>query len=104
MTAEKIILAAFERYIKAEYPEEGESGMAFIESVPLEHFTAGWEAALGMKRGHTMTTTSAAKVCGVSSSTLLRAVKARKIKASKTPGGHYRVTLADVRAFMGGKR
>ncbi|MBW2312021.1 MAG: response regulator [Deltaproteobacteria bacterium] len=42
----------------------------------------------------------AAKYCGVSRKTLFRQVKSGKIKASRTPGGHYRILKKDLESFI----
>ena len=49
-----------------------------------------------------LTTTKAARILGLSASTVLRAIQAGKIKSRKTPGGHHRVTMGDVQGFFGG--
>lgn len=53
------------------------------------------------KCGTVMTTTQAARLIpGVSTSTLYRAVRSGKIKAFRTPGGHYRVEAQEVKDFF----
>ncbi len=47
-----------------------------------------------------MTTSSAARLVGVSQSTMLRAVQAKKIKSMKTPGGHFRLDPEAVVRFF----
>lgn len=47
-----------------------------------------------------MTTAAAARLVGVSSSTMLRAVQAKKIKSFKTPGGHFRLDPEAVVKFF----
>lgn len=37
---------AFDAYVKREFPRYGMDGEAWIETIPVEHFMAGWEAAL----------------------------------------------------------
>lgn len=46
-----------------------------------------------------LTTTQAAAIVGLSPSTVLRAIKDGKLKAWATPGGHWRVALADVHSL-----
>ncbi|OQY02545.1 MAG: hypothetical protein B6I22_13480 [Desulfobacteraceae bacterium 4572_123] len=41
----------------------------------------------------------AADYCSVSRGTLLRCVKSGKLKASRTPGGHYRISKKDLEDF-----
>ena len=47
-----------------------------------------------------ITTTQAARLVKISSSTILRAVISKKIPSFKTPGGHYRLSRADVLKFF----
>jgi len=47
-----------------------------------------------------VTVGQAAKYCGVSRKTLFRQVKSGKIKASRTPGGHYRILKKDLESFI----
>lgn len=42
------------------------------------------------------TTTEAAKLCGVSQATMVRAVLRKDIRAGTTPGGHYRIREEDL--------
>lgn len=55
----------------------------------------------GADRGGYITAPKAAKMTGLSASTVLRAIKAGQLPARATPGGHYRVTLAAVQALFG---
>ncbi|OGR56470.1 MAG: hypothetical protein A2X36_11150 [Elusimicrobia bacterium GWA2_69_24] len=48
----------------------------------------------------TFTTFEAAKVCGVFHTTVINWVNKGKLKAHCTPGGHRRIPLADLLAFM----
>src|SRR3990167_1419099 len=48
-----------------------------------------------------LTTTKAARILGLSTSTVLRAIQAGKLKSRKTPGGHHRVTMSDVEGLFG---
>lgn len=43
-----------------------------------------------------LTTTQYAKLTGISPATALRAVITGKIKAKQTPGGHFRIPMANV--------
>jgi excisionase family DNA binding protein len=52
-----------------------------------------------LKTEKRLTTTQAAKILGLSSSTVLRAVKDKAILAHITPGGHFRIPLLAVEAF-----
>jgi len=47
-----------------------------------------------------LTVGQAAAYCGVSRKTLFRHVKAGGIKASRTPGGHYRIQKKDLESFI----
>ena len=42
----------------------------------------------------------AAKYCSISRGTLWRWVKSGDLKASLTPGGHYRILKKDLESFM----
>lgn len=42
-------------------------------------------------------------MCGLSKRTVVRAVTAGRIKAARTVGGHYRISLAEARRFMAGR-
>jgi excisionase family DNA binding protein len=46
------------------------------------------------------TTFDAAKVLGVSLPTVVNWIKARRLKAHRTPGGHRRISAEDLAAFM----
>jgi excisionase family DNA binding protein len=46
------------------------------------------------------TTHDAARVLGVSLPTVVNWIKARRLKAHRTPGGHRRIARADLAAFM----
>ena len=46
------------------------------------------------------TTFEAARVLGVSLPTVVNWIKARRIKAHRTPGGHRRIAREDLAAFM----
>lgn len=52
-----------------------------------------------MKTEKRFTTTQAAKILGLSSSTVLRAVKDKMLRAQTTPGGHFRILESSVDAF-----
>ena len=52
-----------------------------------------------MKTEKRYTTTQAAKILGLSSSTVLRAVKDKALAAHTTPGGHFRIPESSVEAF-----
>lgn len=45
-----------------------------------------------------MTTAKAGKLMGLSTSTILRAIKDGKLRAGQTPGGHYRILVDDLKA------
>ncbi|MBW1711102.1 MAG: response regulator [Deltaproteobacteria bacterium] len=47
-----------------------------------------------------LTVGQAAAYCGLSRKTLFRYVKAGGIKASRTPGGHYRILKKDLESFI----
>lgn len=49
-----------------------------------------------------VTSAEAAELTGVSKMTILRAVKAGRIKPLKTPGGHFRFRRGDITALMAG--
>lgn len=53
-----------------------------------------------MKIEKRYTTTQAAKLLGLSPSTVLRAVNDKKLKAQVTPGGHFRITRSAVMDFQ----
>lgn len=62
--------------------------------------------AMRMRLGEpkeTVTTSKAAKLLGLSPSTVLRAIEHGQIQAWKTPGGHNRVVLSDVQNAVGRK-
>ena len=44
---------------------------------------------------HLMTTGEVARLCGVTPDAVLKWIKAGKLPATRTPGGHYRVSRAD---------
>jgi excisionase family DNA binding protein len=46
-----------------------------------------------------LTTGEIARICQVSQATVLNWIRDRGLKAYATPGGHYRVLPADLRAF-----
>lgn len=48
-------------------------------------------------------TSTVALQCGVTSETVLAWVKAGELKATRTPGGHYRFNPAEVEALMSRK-
>ncbi len=52
-----------------------------------------------MKTEKRYTTTQAAKILGLSPSTVLRAVKDKALAAHTTPGGHFRIPAPAVEAF-----
>lgn len=56
-------------------------------------------AAFLAKPKYCTTTRAAELIGGMSASTIYRAVQKGKIKSFRTPGGHYRVSVADVQAF-----
>ncbi len=47
-----------------------------------------------------VTVGQAARYCGVSRGTLFRRVKSGEIRASRTPGGHYRILKKDLESFI----
>jgi excisionase family DNA binding protein len=47
-----------------------------------------------------ITTGQAASLCSVTPDTVLKWIKAGKIPASRTPGGHYRISRSDVEQFI----
>lgn len=47
-----------------------------------------------------ITTGQAASLCSVTPDTVLKWIKAGKIPASRTPGGHYRISRTDVEQFI----
>jgi excisionase family DNA binding protein len=47
-----------------------------------------------------LTTGDVARYCGVSRMAVIRWIKQGKLKAYTTPGGHYRVRVADFRGFL----
>ncbi len=53
-----------------------------------------------MKNTGFITSTQAARLAGVSSSTILRALISRKIRSFTTPGGHFRVAPKNVLAHF----
>ena len=46
------------------------------------------------------TTHEAARVLGVSLPTVVNWIKARRLKAHRTPGGHRRIARAEIAEFM----
>lgn len=64
-----------------------------------------WEVSLTASHTHRvqrpwMKTSEAATRCGVTGETLLAWMKAGKLSARKTPGGHYRFDPAEVDALL----
>lgn len=57
---------------------------------------------LGIRKYYT--TTQAATVCHISPSTLLRAIRHKRLNAFATPGGHFRVAHDDLQAFLNSSR
>lgn len=47
-----------------------------------------------------LTTSEVARYCAVTNDGVLKWIKAGKLKAFSTPGGHYRVALEDFRTFL----
>ena len=47
-----------------------------------------------------LTTGDIANYCHVSSVAVLKWIKAGKLKAYRTPGGHHRISLEEFRAFL----
>jgi excisionase family DNA binding protein len=47
-----------------------------------------------------LTTGDVARYCGVSRMAVIRWIKQEKLKAYTTPGGHYRIRVADFRDFL----
>ena len=47
-----------------------------------------------------LTTGDVARYCGASRMGVLRWIRQGKLKAYTTPGGHYRVRIADCRGFL----
>ena len=47
-----------------------------------------------------LTTGDVARQCYVSNAAVLKWIKSRKLKAYRTPGGHYRIKRADFIAFL----
>jgi len=46
------------------------------------------------------TPTGLAVLCGVTSATIIRACVKGEIKATQTPGGHYRIKVEDAKIFL----
>jgi hypothetical protein len=57
-----------------------------------------------MRRKKRHSTGEAAKLLGVSFITVKRWIYAGKIKAIKTPGGHYRIPDSEIQRWLGAKR
>lgn len=53
-----------------------------------------------MKDGAKLTAGEVARYCGVSRRGVNRWIRQGKLKAYKTPGGHYRIRKADFRNFL----
>ena len=53
-----------------------------------------------MRSDQILTTASAAKIAGISVSSMVRACGDGQIKYFRTPGGHRRIHLADLREYM----
>jgi len=47
-----------------------------------------------------VTTGKVARYCGVTRNGVIRWIRQGKLKAFRTPGGHYRIRKADFRAFL----
>jgi len=47
-----------------------------------------------------LTSAQIAYICGLSASSIFRAVKEGKIKSARTPGGHYRIERKDALDFI----
>lgn len=47
-----------------------------------------------------LTSAQIAYICGLSHSSIFRAVKEGKLKSARTPGGHYRIERNDAIAFI----
>ena len=52
------------------------------------------------KNGKPLTTGDIASYCGVTRTGVVRWIQENKIKAFRTPGGHYRVQKDDFRNFL----
>ena len=46
------------------------------------------------------TTSEVARYCAVTNDGVLKWIKSNKLRAFSTPGGHYRVSAEDFRAFL----
>lgn len=57
-----------------------------------------------MSRAYVTTTGASRLIRTVSPSTILRAARAGKFQGYKTPGGHWRLKAASVRAFFAPER
>lgn len=70
---------------------------------PCEHLRQGSDTTIGDKDMH-ITTNQAAEIAGVSRWTVVRWIKAGRLKAVKPSGrGQWRVNMADMDAFMRGR-
>src|SRR5512138_3937052 len=58
------------------------------------------DARLGLVTQSFYTTFEAARLLSVSLPTVVNWIKARKLKAHRTPGGHRRIAREDLAAFM----
>lgn len=87
---------------------KNDSGVSFLSGGHMIHMTEKsarefydfLSAKFNPKPSPRLTTPQAARLVGISPATMLRAVRAKKIKSFRTPGGHFRIDPEDAVRFF----